>query len=236
MEGFVRYDRDDKIVTLTLDDGKANALGHEMLAALDQALDRAEADDGVRAVVIAGRPGRFCAGFDLKVLTRGREAADPMVRAGAAMFTRVYGFPMPVVAACTGHALAGGALLLLTCDARIGAQGAFKVGLNEVAIGIELPVLVRRLAGDRLDTRRLNEAILLATIYDPDGAREVGYLDEVVADAELLPRAQARARELARLPRGAFTRSKAQLRTASIEAIRSTLDEDLDRILSVGSS
>lgn len=234
MDGLTRYERDDKIVTLTLDDSKANALSTEMIAAIDAGLDRVEAEQGVRALVLAGRPGRFCAGFDLKAIARGRAVAEPMVRAGGALFLRLYGFPMPVVAACTGHALAGGALLLLTCDARIAAEGEYKVGLNEVAIGIELPVLVRRLAADRIDTRRQTEATLLATIYDPAGAREVGFVDELAPPDQLLARATARARTLARLPRGAFARSKTQVRTPSIEQIRSSFDADLERILSVG--
>ncbi|MEM9454334.1 MAG: crotonase/enoyl-CoA hydratase family protein [Myxococcota bacterium] len=233
-EGPVRYERGDTIAILTLDDGKANALGPDMIAAIDAGLDRVQAEPKVRALVLAGRPGRFCAGFDLKAIARGRDVADPMVRAGADLFMRIYGFPRPVIAACTGHALAGGALLLLTCDARIAARGPYKLGLNEVAIGIELPVLVRRLAADRIDTRRYTEAALLATVYDPSGAREVGFVDEVVEPDELLPRATARAIELARLPPGAFARSKAHMRTAAIEQILGSFDEDLERILSAG--
>jgi enoyl-CoA hydratase len=232
MNDFARYALDGSVAVITLDDGKANALGHDMLAGIQAALDRAEAE--AQAVVLAGRPGRFCAGFDLRVLTSGRAAAEPLVKAGSALFLRLYGLRLPVVAACTGHALAGGALLLLVSDARIGAEGAFKLGLNEVAIGIPLPVLVRRLAEDRLDPRRRIEATLLARVYDPTGAREAGYLDEVVAEEALSARALARARELARLPVRAFTESKASLRSASIELIQAALDEDLDRILQAG--
>lgn len=236
MADMVGYQRDDKVVTLTLDDGKANALGTEMIAAINAALDRVQAEDEARAVVLAGRPGRFCAGFDLKAISRGREVAEPMVRAGAALFMRIYGFRLPVVAACTGHALAGGALLLLCADARIGVEGEFKLGLNEVAIGIELPMLVRQLATDRIDARRVTEATLLAQLYDPRGARDVGFLDEVVSADELSARAHDRARTLARLPRRAFTSSKAHIRRASIDRIEGALDEDLERILSVADS
>ena len=234
MDELVRYERDGKIVTLTLDDGKVNALSPRLIAAVMAGLDRAEAEEGVRALVLAGRPGRFCAGFDLRVLTKGREGAEPMVRAGSDMFMRLYGFPRPVVAACTGHALAGGALLLLCCDARIGTQGEFKLGLNEVAIGIELPVLVRRLADDRLANEHKVEATLLANVYDPAGARSVGFLDEVVPAESTLARANERARELARLTPSAFRRSKAMVRAASIEHIRGALDEDLERIMMTG--
>jgi len=234
MKDYVRYELEGAVATITLDDGKVNALGPDMLAAIDAALDRAEADPEVRAVVLAGRPGRFCAGFDLRILTSGADAARPLVIAGSALFMRLYGFSRPVVAACTGHALAGGALLLLVSDVRIGAAGAFKLGLNEVAIGIPLPVLVQRLAADRLDPRRLSEAILMATLYDPEGAREVGFLDEVVAEDELFTHAHARATALARLPRKAFAHSKASMREASIDLIGLTAEDDLEKILMGG--
>jgi enoyl-CoA hydratase len=232
MNDIVRYQKEGKVAVITMDDGKANALGHEMLAALHAALDRAEAE--AHAVVLAGRPGRFCAGFDLKVLTAGRDAAVPLVRAGGSLFMRLYGLKLPVVAACTGHALAGGALLLLVSDARIGAEGAFKLGLNEVAIGIPLPILVRRLAEDRLDTRRRVEATLLAGVYNPPTARDVGYLDELADEPVLLDRALERARELGRLPARAFSTSKESIRRPTIDAIMAALDEDVDRILQAG--
>ncbi|MCX4245467.1 crotonase/enoyl-CoA hydratase family protein [Paraliomyxa miuraensis] len=233
MTDFARYERDETVATITMDDGKANALGPDMIAAVNAGLDRAE-EDQVRAVVLAGRPGRFCAGFDLRVLTSGRAAAEPLVRAGAGLFMRIYGFAVPVIAACTGHALAGGALLLLVSDARVGALGEFKVGLNEVAIGIPLPELVRRLAEDRLDVRHRVEATLLAKVYEPAGALGAGYLDEVVPPAELLARAHERARELARLPVHAFSTSKKNVRGASIAHIESALEDDLTRILLAG--
>lgn len=232
MNDIVRYEKQGNVAIVTLDDGKANALGHEMIAAIHAAIDRAEAE--AHAVVLAGRPGRFCAGFDLRVLTAGREAAAPLVRAGGSLFMRLYGLRLPVIAACTGHALAGGALLLLVSDARIGAEGEFKLGLNEVAIGIPLPILVRRLTEDRLDTRRRVEATLLARVYDPAGARDVGYLDEVVSEPELSSRALERARELARLPPRAFSTSKESMRRATIDEITAALDEDVDRILQAG--
>ncbi|MEM7160035.1 MAG: crotonase/enoyl-CoA hydratase family protein [Myxococcota bacterium] len=230
MSDFVRYERDDHVATLTMDDGKANALGPDMIAAVDAALDRAENEDA-QAIVLAGRPGRFCAGFDLRVLTSGADKARPLVMAGSALFTRLYGFPRPVVAACTGHAVAGGALLLLGADHRIGARGSFKLGLNEVAIGIELPVLVREMAAARLDNRYHTEALLFGTLYDPDDAVSVGYLDESADDDELRARATARAKELTKLPRRAFAASKGNLRGPAIERIRANMEQDLDRIL-----
>src|SRR5262249_30857036 len=150
---IVNYRAEGSTAVLTMDDGKANALSEQMLAELNQALTRAESE--ATAVVVAGRPNRFCAGFDLKIMMSGPAAAKAVVRSGAGLLMRVYGCPLPIVAACTGHALAGGALVLLTADHRVGAAGAFRIGLNEVSIGIPVPTLAMELARDRLATHEL---------------------------------------------------------------------------------
>ena len=131
MSDLLDYRLDDTVAVLTFDDGKANAYSHDALAAIGEGLDRAEQE--ATAVLLAGRPGKFSAGFDLSVMTAGDEPMRALVSAGAQLALRVFTFPMPVVAACTGHGLAMGAIMLLVCDARVGADGPFKIGLNEVA-------------------------------------------------------------------------------------------------------
>jgi enoyl-CoA hydratase len=215
----------DDVALLTMDDGKANALSHEMIDAIQAALDRAEKE--AKALVLTGREGRFCAGFDLKTMMSGLEAAQALVTSGADMYMRLYGFPLPVVAACTGHALAGGALLLLASDTRIGAEGEFKIGLNEVAIAMPLPVLAQELARDRLGVRHLTEATVQARIYSPDGAAEAGYLDRLTGVDTLLDEALDEAKRLGQLPRAAYAHTKAKLRERTIAHIRSTLTADM---------
>src|SRR5687767_1064966 len=167
-----------------MDDGKANALSKPMIEALLAALTRAESEAG--AMVLAGRPDKFCAGFDLRVMMSGPDAAKDLLRAGSELLLRLYGATIPLVIACTGHAMAGGALVVLTGDHRIGASGAFKIGLNEVSIGLPVPVLAMELARDRLVKTELHHATLGARIYDPDAALRAGYLDEVVPAADLM--------------------------------------------------
>jgi enoyl-CoA hydratase len=221
----VQYQLEGTTAVVTLDDGKANALSEAALHALIAAVDRAEAE--ARALVLTGRPDRFCAGFDLKGMMAGPASATALLRLGSAMYLRVYGSPLPVVMACTGHALAGGALLLLTGDVRLGADGPYKLGLNEVAIGMPLPVLGVELARDRLAPHELVRATLQAQPYDPAGAARAGYLDEVVPAADLRARALAEAARLGALSRSAHGATKLRLRGATMERIRSTLDADL---------
>lgn len=225
MSEILSYELRDGVALLKMDDAKANALSHEMLDAIDGALDRAEKEAG--AVVLVGRPGRFSAGFDLKTMMSGIEPAKRLVAAGAEMYMRVYGFPLPVVAACTGHALAGGALLLLVSDTRIGAEGDFKIGLNEVSISMTLPILAQELARDRIATRHLTEAAIQAKVYTPDGAAEVGYLDRLAGTDDVVEEAVAEAKRLAQLPRTAYAKTKAKLRERTITYIRDTLADDM---------
>ena len=223
----IRYEQRDSVALITMDDGKANALGPASITALTEALDRAERD--AKAVVLAGRAGRFSAGFDLSVMMSSPELARSLVMSGAHLFLRVFEHPQPLIAACTGHALAGGAIVLLGSDRRIGAAGAFKIGLNETTIGMPLPIFAHALAKQCLDPRRLLEATLHGTVYDPEGAREVGYLDRVVPAERVLDEALAEATRLAPISGTAYRITKKTLRGPTAEYVRQTLEEDMLR-------
>jgi enoyl-CoA hydratase len=223
------YSLEDSIAIVRMDDGKANALSVTMIDALLAALDRAEGE--AKAIVLAGRDERFCAGFDLRVMMSGPEQATALLTRGSDLLMRLYEAKVPLVIACTGHALAGGALVVLTGDLRIGAAGAFKIGLNEVAIGLPVPVLAMELARDRLVKTELHRATLMAQIYAPDEAVRAGYLDEVVAAGELLARAKAEAARLGALSSQAYRATKTRLRKATIDHIRSSLAADMATIM-----
>ena len=223
----VSFSMVDQIAVIQVDDGKVNALSHDVVAALDAALQQAE-EAKAGAVMLAGRPGRFCAGFDLSVMSQGMDAARDLVRKGAEMMLRLFTFPAPVVMACTGHAMAGGAVLLLTADHCVGVEGAFKLGLNEVAIGMPVPIFALELARHRLSPRQFTAATILAHVYDPAGALDAGYLHELVPPAELEQRAMDRARALAStLKPRSFGRTKEHARGAIARHISETLEADL---------
>ena len=226
---LVSYSLDNKIATLTMDDGKANALSKDMLDNLSAALARAEQE--ATAIILAGRAERFCAGFDLRVMMSGPANAVELLRAGSKLLLALYRTPLPLVIACTGHALAGGALVVLTGDYRIGAAGPFKLGLNEVAIGLPVPVLAMELARDRLSKRALHHATLCAQIYDPASAVDAGYLDAVVPADQLHARAVAEATRLGALGRMPYRATKERLRGATIAHIESSLEKDLAALL-----
>ncbi|MFV0317814.1 MAG: crotonase/enoyl-CoA hydratase family protein [Microthrixaceae bacterium] len=183
----------DGVAVVVMDDGKANALSYTMLEALDAALDRA---DGADALVLAGRPGKFCAGFDLSVVQQGPAEASALMSKGAQIALRLHEYNKPRVFAVTGHALAMGAVLLACADVRVGTPGEFKIGFNEVAIGLPLPEFAIELHRGRIDPRRFHSAVALAEVHDPAGAVEVGFLDRL-ADGDVIEDAVATAVELA---------------------------------------
>jgi len=222
----VTYELNDRVALITIDDGKANAISHDIANGIHEALERARREAG--AVVLAGRPGRFSAGFDLSVMTSSPEAARNLLKAGADVAIEIHEFPMPVVIASTGHALAMGAILLMAADTRIGANGNYKIGLNEVAIGMPVPKFAVELARTSLSNAAFTTAVNHAMVYDPAGAVTAGYLDQVVADDEVISTSLAHAAELAeRLDPNAFALTRANCRGASLELIRSGLNNDI---------
>ncbi len=224
MTSPVAYNLDEGVAVITMDDGKANALSEAMIAALLEALARAENE--ASAAVLVGRTDRFCAGFDLKVMMSSPEAALALLGSGSGLLMKLYGAKLPLVLAVTGHALAGGALVVLTGDVRIGAAGAFRIGLNEVSIGMPVPLLAMELARSRLLPTELGPATLQSKIYSPEDAVRAGYLDEVVPADRVLPRALEEARRLAGLPKAAYVGTKKRQRGKTIEYILSNLESD----------
>jgi len=229
MSELVRYEVNDKVAVITMDDGKANALSMAMIDALLGALARAEAE--ASAVVLTGRPDKFCAGFDLRVMMSGPEQAIALLGKGGELLLRLFEYPLPLVIAANGHALAGGVLVVCTGDVRFGADGAYKLGLNEVAIGLPVPLLAMELARARLLPTELTRATLLAQIYTPTEARAAGYLDHVVAPEALADAAITEARRLGALPRAAFAGTKQRLRGAIAQQIRDGQAADIQRAL-----
>jgi enoyl-CoA hydratase len=196
----------DGIAVVAFDDGKANALSFETIDLLDAALaDAASA----RAVVLTGRPGMFSAGLDLKIVRGGEvETTERLIRRIGELLHAVTAIPVPTVAACTGHSLAGGALLLLACDRRVGPAAAdVKIGLTEVAVGLALPSFAHALARTRLARNVLVRATALAETIGVDEAVAWGYLDEVVT-GDVVDVAVERARSLTALDPAALRLTK----------------------------
>jgi enoyl-CoA hydratase len=213
---------EDGVAVVRFDDGKVNVLSYAAIEALNGALDQAV--DEAAAVALIGGKRAFSAGFDLSVMSAGIDSAIKLVSVGGDLMMRLFLHPQPVVAAATGHALAGGVLLLASCDVRIGADVASKIGLNETAIGMSLPLFGMELARDRLTPRALLQSTLLAELYSPAGAVEVGWLDKVVPADEAESAAITEARRLGQLSNAAYAQTKKMLRQPLVERVRAGAD------------
>ncbi len=220
----VSYQREESIAMITMDDGKVNALGPDMLAAINAALDQAEGEDA-GAVVIAGNARVFSGGFDLKVFTSGDvQASIDMLKGGFELSHRLLSFPKPVVAACTGHAIAMGSFLACSADHRIAAPGYTFVA-NEVAIGMVLPYPALEVMKLRLTRSAYQQAVGLAKVFLSDTALAGGWVDELVTGDMVLGRAREAAGEFATtLHAKAHYACKMRARQETLDAIRAGID------------
>jgi enoyl-CoA hydratase len=226
MSELAGYELEGRIATITIDDGKVNALSTPMLRAIHAAFDRADREGAV--TVLTGRDGCFSAGFDLKVFAGGDvDEVVEMLTLGATLAERILAFPTPVLVACNGHAVAAGSFLLLAADLRIGVDGPFRVGLNEVRIGLTMPWFVIELARQRLQPAAFSRAVVNATMYGPDEAVDAGFLDRVVGAGELRAASLEAAGELAELNAAAHTATKLRARGDAIAAVRTAIETEL---------
>lgn len=224
MTGTVSYDLADSVATVTLDDGKVNVLGPAMQAAINDALDRAEADKA-KAVVLAGNSRVFSGGFDLGVFQSGDAAAAlGMLSGGFELSVRALTFPVPVIIAATGPAIAMGSFLLLSGDHRVG-QPKTRCQAIEVAIGMTIPISALEIMRARLTPAAFERSAALAATYVGDDAIAAGWLDEIVEADQVLARAQQVAAEAATtLHAGAHLATKLKARKNALDAIRAGID------------
>lgn len=226
----VATDHGRDVLVAHIDDGKANALSLALLADLHGVVDMLDLDETVGALVLHGRPGMFSAGFDLSVVRGGDvDAGARLLGSGADLFRRLYGAPVPVVAACTGHAVAGGAFLLLASDMRVGADLACRIGLNEVAIGFVFPAWAITLCEERLSPRHRQRSVMLAELTGPVEAVDAGFLDTVVPAQDVLPLALARAGEYAAFSRAAYAGNVIAARGRVLQVLAEQVRRDRER-------
>jgi enoyl-CoA hydratase len=224
MESLVHYQLDGAVAKVTMDDGKVNVMSVGMQAALQNAFDRAEADQAV--VLLTGRPGVFSAGFDLPTLRAGGPDAKAMVMGGFELSERLLSFPRPVVIACSGHAIAMGLFLLLSGDHRVGPAGPFKFQANEAVIGVTIPHAAVEILRQRLTPGCLARAIAMAEVFTPANAVSAGILDEVDPAEDVLARALEVAEVAGTLDPEAHRIAKLRARRQALEALRVGIDAD----------
>ncbi|MEE4092068.1 crotonase/enoyl-CoA hydratase family protein [Pseudomonas viridiflava] len=224
MSDLVSYQLDDGIATLTLNNGKVNAISPDVIAAFNAALDQSEKDRAV--VIVTGQPGILSGGYDLKVMTSSPEAASSLVTEGSTLARRMLSYPFPIIVACPGHAIAKGAFLLLSADYRIGVEGPFNIGLNEVQIGMTMHHAGIELARDRLRKSAFNRSVINAEIFNPEGAMQAGFLDQVVSVEALSETARTVATQLKKINMNAHGKTKLKSRKAFLDTLDAAIELD----------
>ncbi|MFK8018732.1 MAG: crotonase/enoyl-CoA hydratase family protein [Pseudomonadales bacterium] len=222
---MINYRMEGEVAVLQMDDGKANVLGHTMIDALHENLDKAESE--AKATVLVGREGMFSGGFDLSEFAKGAEASLGLVKRGFPLLLRLFQHPQPLVAACSGHAIAAGSFMLLACDSRIGAAGGYKHRLPETAIGMTMPGVLHELAAARISPRFLTAAVIQAKVFDPELAVQVGFLDKLADAGDVEKRAIEEAIELAQMPTTTYAQNKVDCRKYSIERMQASIEDVL---------
>ncbi|MEE6135307.1 crotonase/enoyl-CoA hydratase family protein [Mycobacterium sp. 050128] len=223
MSGPVTYRLNDTVAVIRMDDGKVNALGPTMQAAINEAIDRADSDNA-GALVLTGNERVFSGGFDLKILTSGEaQPAIDMLRGGFELSYRLLSYPKPVVIACTGHAIAMGSFLLASGDHRIAAH-AYNIQANEVAIGMTIPYAALEIMKLRLTRSAYQQATGLAKTFFGETALAAGFVDEIVMPEMVVSRAEEAAKEFAGLHQHAHAATKLRARADTLKALRAGID------------
>jgi enoyl-CoA hydratase len=228
MSELISYHLEDGIATLTLSNGKVNAISPDVIAAFNTALDQAVTDRAI--VIITGQPGILSGGYDLKVMTAGPKEAVALVTAGSTLARRLLSHPFPVIVACPGHAVAKGAFILLSADYRIGVDGPFSIGLNEVQIGMTMHHAGIELARDRLGRAAFHRSVINGEMFDPKSAVDAGFLDKVVSAEELQGAALAAARQLKKINMTAHKNTKLKVRKALLETLDNAIIQDQEHL------
>ena len=226
MDSPLRYELKDGVATITMDDGKANAMSVRMMDALNAALDQGETAKAI--VVLTGRAGLFSGGFDLSVFKKGDNLETlKMLTMGARLSHRLLSHPQPIVVACNGHAMAMGVFILLCADVRVGLNTGASCQANEVLIGMTLPHFAIEVCKQRLSPAHLTQAGITALPYSGAHAVAAGFLDEAVAPEQLAAATQAQVTRLKKIHSQSFTDTKLRLRRASLLALSQAIDQDI---------
>jgi len=202
----------DDILELRLERPPVNALHHPLVQEIKAAVESAPGQ-GAKAMVISGVPGMFSAGLDVAfLLAQDQAGMQRFWKDFFGMLRSVATSPIPIVAAMTGHSPAGGAVISIFCDYRIAAQGKFKIGLNEVQVGLPVPRVILGGLTRIVGARQAERLAVRGMLVSPDEALAAGLIDEVVAPEDVVPKAIEWCRSALKLPQAALHTTRDSLR------------------------
>ena len=213
---------EDDISIIKLDDGKANVFSPKMIQDVNECLDKVPTESG--ALIISGRKGMFSAGFDLKIISAGNvQATMDMSLSGFKLLSRLFSFPRPILAACSGHGIALGTFLLCCCDYRVGVKGDYMIGANEMRTNMVIPIPILELISHRVSSGHKYRAILGAEMYSIENGIDAGLIDEVVDPENLMETVMLKAKDLATMGHPSYTLTKELLIREPLQKINDAI-------------
>lgn len=224
MSQLVHYKSEENYVIITINNGKVNAISLQVIDEINKALDNALQENKV--VILTGQSGIFSGGYDLKLMMQSPESALALVTKGSQLSHRMLSFPRPIITACSGHAVAKGAFLLLSSDYRLGVDGDFKIGFNETLIGMTMHYAGIEIAKGRLAPVYFERSVNNAEMYSPKDAVTAGFLDKVVPESHLMPTAIKIAEMFAKLNPKAHKETKLKLRKPYLDSLQKAIEQD----------
>ena len=206
-DSIATLSQENDISIIKLDDGKANAFSYDMLTQVNKLLSKVPRDSG--ALVITGREGLFSGGFDLKTLATGdMEKITKMVQLGYHLLLELYSFDRPIIAAVSGHSIALGLFVTCSADYRIAIDGEYVCQANEVRNNMDIPIQIMEILKARVNKNYFYPAVFHSDAYTVQDSIAVGFIDEVVPQAEFMDRVMDKAKELATLPHPFYAKTK----------------------------
>ena len=206
-EKLATIETKDDISIITLNDGKANVFSSQMTQDINECLDKVSNEKG--CLIITGKEGMFSAGFDLKTLQGGDvKLIQEMTLTGFKLLSRIFSFPRPIIAACSGHGIALGTFLLCCCDYRIGIKGDFMLGANEMRTNMVIPPPILELIKFRVAQSHKYRAVLGAEMYSLSDGKNAGLIDEIVEPEDLFRTAMEKAKDLATMGHPSYSLTK----------------------------
>jgi enoyl-CoA hydratase len=224
----INYEIDNEIAFIKMDDGKANAMDSAFFEEFSESLDHVETDNA-EVLIFTGRPGFFSGGLDLKLMsTLKPEDLSIFYETFALTILRVFSLRIPTIAACTGHAIAGGAMLSFACDRRFIIDGNYKIQINEVLIGVPLPSFMLLVGSSAIPQQWQTETLLHGKAYNPKEIVARNIFDVVVEEGDdVVAYAKSEAEKLLALNLPAYAITKKRMRSSGVEKVKTLLKDEL---------
>lgn len=221
----VRIENHEGIALVTLNRGTANALNLDMIRELSETFTALRDDDSVRGAIITGQANFFSAGLDvIEVAGYDRPQSEVFWRTFADMMYNLASWPKPLACAINGHSPAGGCIIAITADFRFMAEGNFKIGLNEVPVGIVVPMPVYKLYAMWVGTRNAYQYLIQGKLLNPAEASAAGLVDGLFPQEQVLEATMQVMKQMLKLEPGTFAKTKLNLRAEVLHSLKHDFD------------